>query len=144
MSNLRAVTLLHLRLYVVVLTLRFKGESKPEFLYIYIYIYNSSPVIQTNQLMLCREIIAACSEIHTKHVNTLCGQNVEFLAAFAKLRKATFNFVISVCPSTRNSSPPTVRSFVKFDTSVFFENLSRKFKFHETLTRITAVLYMKT
>jgi hypothetical protein len=26
--------------------------------------------------MLCREIIAVSSEIHTKHVNTLCGQNV--------------------------------------------------------------------
>ena len=24
-----------------------------------------------------REIIAVCSEIHTKHINTLCGQNVE-------------------------------------------------------------------
>jgi hypothetical protein len=30
-------------------------------------------------LMLCREIIAVCSEIHTKHINTLCGQNVEFV-----------------------------------------------------------------
>jgi hypothetical protein len=25
------------------------------------------------------EIIAVCSEIHTKHINTLCGQNVEFV-----------------------------------------------------------------
>jgi len=25
-----------------------------------------------------REIIAVCSQIHTKHINTLCGQNVEF------------------------------------------------------------------
>jgi hypothetical protein len=29
--------------------------------------------------MLCREIIAVCSEIHIKHTNTLCGQNVEFV-----------------------------------------------------------------
>ena len=29
--------------------------------------------------MLYREIIAACSQIHTKHINTLCGQNVEFV-----------------------------------------------------------------
>jgi len=29
--------------------------------------------------MLYREIIAVCSEIHTKHKNTLCGQNVELL-----------------------------------------------------------------
>jgi hypothetical protein len=28
--------------------------------------------------MLYREIIAVCSEIHTKHINTVCGQNVEF------------------------------------------------------------------
>jgi hypothetical protein len=29
--------------------------------------------------MLYREIITVCSQIHTKHINTLCGQNVEFL-----------------------------------------------------------------
>jgi hypothetical protein len=29
--------------------------------------------------MLYREIMAACSEIHTKHINKLCGQNVELL-----------------------------------------------------------------
>ena len=49
--------------------------------------------------MLCMEIIAVCSQIHTKHINTLCGQNVGFLGAFAKLRKVTVNFVISVRPS---------------------------------------------
>jgi hypothetical protein len=29
--------------------------------------------------MLYREIIADCSEINTKHVNTMCGQNIELL-----------------------------------------------------------------
>jgi hypothetical protein len=29
--------------------------------------------------MLYREIIAVCSESHSKHTNTLCGQNVEFV-----------------------------------------------------------------
>jgi len=28
--------------------------------------------------MLYREIIAVCSEIRTEHINTLCGQDVEF------------------------------------------------------------------
>ena len=28
--------------------------------------------------MLYREIIAVCSQIHTKHINTECGQNVDF------------------------------------------------------------------
>jgi len=29
--------------------------------------------------MLYSEIIAVCSQTHTKHINTLCGQNVESL-----------------------------------------------------------------
>ena len=29
--------------------------------------------------MLYREIIVVCSQIHTKHINTLCGQNAELL-----------------------------------------------------------------
>jgi len=29
--------------------------------------------------MLYREIIAVCSQMHTKHINALCGHNVEFL-----------------------------------------------------------------
>jgi hypothetical protein len=29
--------------------------------------------------MLYREIIAVCSEIHTKHIDTLCGQKVDLL-----------------------------------------------------------------
>jgi hypothetical protein len=29
--------------------------------------------------MLYREIIGVCSQIHTKHINVLCVQNVEFV-----------------------------------------------------------------
>ena len=29
--------------------------------------------------MLYRKIMADCSQIHTKHINTVCGQNVELL-----------------------------------------------------------------
>jgi hypothetical protein len=29
--------------------------------------------------MLYWEIIAVCSEMHTKYINTVCGQNVELL-----------------------------------------------------------------
>jgi len=36
-------------------------------------------VMKTSLLMLYREIMAVCSEIHTKHINILCGQNVELL-----------------------------------------------------------------
>jgi len=64
---------------------------KPE-LYIKIQSVPSSKhsvsIIKTSQLMLYKEIIAVflisnfrcvCSEIHTKHINTQCGQNVEFV-----------------------------------------------------------------
>jgi len=40
---------------------------------------HSVSVIKTSQLMLYREIIAVCSQIHTKHINAVCGQNVELL-----------------------------------------------------------------
>jgi hypothetical protein len=39
----------------------------------------SASVVKNSRLTLYREIIAVCSEIHTKHINTLCGQNVELL-----------------------------------------------------------------
>jgi len=29
--------------------------------------------------MLYWEIIAVCCQVHTKHINTVCGQNVELL-----------------------------------------------------------------
>ena len=64
--------------------------------------------------MLYRKINAVCSEIHTKHINTLCAQNVEYLRAFEKLRKATISFVISVCLSARNNSAPIGRVYMKF------------------------------
>ena len=40
---------------------------------------HSASVIKTSQLMLYREIIAVCSQIHTKHINTLCGRKVGFV-----------------------------------------------------------------
>ena len=35
--------------------------------------------LKANKLMLYTEINAVCSQIHTKHINTLCGQNAELL-----------------------------------------------------------------
>ena len=39
--------------------------------------------------MLYREIIAVCSQIHTKHINTVCGQNVELLNVKLAVHKVT-------------------------------------------------------
>jgi hypothetical protein len=43
------------------------------------FIANLRKRLKASQLMLYREIIAVCSEIHIAHINTLCGQNVELL-----------------------------------------------------------------
>jgi len=50
------------------------------------------------------------------------------LGAFAKLRKATIRFVMTVCLSTWKNSAWQI--FMKLDVWVFFENLSGKFKFY--------------
>ena len=56
----------------------------------------------------------------------------QFSDAFAKLRKATISFVMSVSPSVR----PSIRveqvssNWTNFDVLVFFENLLKEFKFH--------------
>jgi len=37
---------------------------------------HSASIIKTSQLMLYREIMAVCSEIHTIYINTVCEQSV--------------------------------------------------------------------
>ena len=37
-------------------------------------IYRITSVTQTSQLMLYREIIAVCSQIHTKHINAVWAE----------------------------------------------------------------------
>ena len=44
--------------------------------------------------MLYREIIAVCSQVHTKHINTLCGQNVELLNVELTVHTVTTGFII--------------------------------------------------
>jgi len=44
--------------------------------------------------MLYREIIAVCSQIHTKHTNTLCGQNVSVTKSNQLM---LYREVIAVC-----------------------------------------------
>ena len=39
--------------------------------------------------MLYMEIIAFCCQIHTKHINTVCGKNVELLNAKQKYTAVT-------------------------------------------------------
>ena len=43
--------------------------------------------------MLYREIITVCSQIHTKHINTLCGQNVELYIKIQSVPRSKHNSV---------------------------------------------------
>ena len=60
---------------------RFEGEEFELYLNIQLVPRSKHPVsvTQISHLMLYREIIDGYSEIHIKHINTLCGQNVELL-----------------------------------------------------------------
>ena len=58
------------------------------------------------------------------------------------MRKVTISFAMSsVLPSAWNSSASTGRISMKFDIRGFFENLSKKFKFHKNQIRITCILH---
>jgi len=56
--------------------------------------------------MLYREIIDVCSQIHTKHINTLCGQNVELLNVKLAAHKASSHLIYEsfVCYILRHTS----------------------------------------
>ena len=56
------------------------------------------------------------------------GTGCTNVCASAKLRKAAFSFIVSVCPSAWKSSTATGRISLKFYSCMFFENLARKFK----------------
>jgi hypothetical protein len=84
--------------------------------------------------MLYREIIAVCSEMHTKHINALCGQKVEFvnvdrqmcvplfplphqlLAQHLDVRNKTFGF-INCCVQYKPRAVPDVLH--RLNVSVF-------------------------
>jgi hypothetical protein len=51
--------------------------------------------------MVYREIIAVCSEIQTKHINTPCGRNVELLNV---IRGGTYSNHLAVKFKCWNSS----------------------------------------
>ena len=85
----------------------------------------------------CPEILSLLTKSDPHTQNTAIIRNLMFsyktcliLDTLEKLRKAIISFVMSVCPFELNTSACTERIFTKFGFSVFFENLSRKFKFH--------------
>jgi hypothetical protein len=82
----------------------------------------------------CMDPLSLPISVHSKH------WIIPFVCSFVRLGNATLSFVISVCLSVRSSTgdslAPTGRIFMKFHIRLFFENLSRKFKFHSNRMRI--------
>jgi len=55
--------------------------------------------------MLYREIIAVCSENHTKHITTLCGQNLELLNVKLVVHIVTTELKgLNICYTSTNQS----------------------------------------
>jgi hypothetical protein len=78
--------------------------------------------------MLYREIIAVRSQIHTKHINTLCGQNVELLNV--KPGSAySYRWVLMVNKSRLTDSMEVVGNSSKFSCNVWRPNLVRHYVF---------------
>ena len=76
----------------------------------------------------------ARARVQTAHTESTAVDEYQrkcpFLGALAKLWKVTISFVMSVRPSAWNNSAPTKWISMKFDSWAFFEDMSRKFKFH--------------
>ena len=66
---------------------------------------HSVSVTKTSQLTLYRQIIAVCSQSHTKHINTLCGQNGEF---FNIMPNGTYIVFTALQYSSSNTLPTSV------------------------------------
>ena len=87
-------------------------------------------VIKTNELRTGK-YCNLCSSCVPHKRKCLVLAEVEFLGAYANLRKATINFVMSVrLLSVRIELGSHRTDFQTFDIRGFLESLSRKIKFH--------------
>ena len=62
--------------------------------------------------MLYREIIAVCSQINTKYVNTLCGQNVELLNPYPTAFPYGNGMVLHFYQQQESSTTKTVHKVI--------------------------------
>jgi hypothetical protein len=69
------------------------------------------------------------------------GKQQSSLGLYAPLQKVIVSFVMTVCPSAWNNSPPFARIFRKFYIWDLFGKFLQKFKFHWNLTRISGTLH---
>ena len=57
----------------------FRAGGRTDMTKLIVVFRNFATAPKANKLTPYSEIIAVCSQIHTKHINKLCGQNVELL-----------------------------------------------------------------
>jgi hypothetical protein len=57
----------------------FHADRRTDMTKLIVAFRNFANVPKNEPSLLYSEIIAVCSDIHTEHINTLCGQNVEFV-----------------------------------------------------------------
>jgi hypothetical protein len=62
--------------------------------------------------MLCSEIIAVCSQIRTKHINTLCGQNVEMLNVKLAVRPSQPLYSMTTGALSKSAHPVSPHSII--------------------------------
>ena len=70
--------------------------------------------------MLYREIIAVCSQIHTKHINTLCGQNVELYIKIQSVPRSKHTVSVTAFPRLLGPSlfPPSFLNYINNEIKV--------------------------
>jgi hypothetical protein len=87
----------------------------------------SSVQIQTHGTTLCQNgTVLLWSTGTLPFIRYRLQRLIYFLGAFAKLRKATLNFVMSVRLSAWNNSAHTGRIFMQFYIWLFFSSLLKK------------------
>jgi len=77
---------------------------------------------------------------HSAMVISLYSINWLIFMRVRKIAKGGY-YLRHVCPSARNNSASNGRIFMKCGIWGFFENISRKFKFHWNRTRIKVTLH---
>jgi hypothetical protein len=102
----------------------------------------SDSEIYRYELLNLWNILGCCINMTVGYIYFIASRTVHILVRrLVKLRKALISFIMSVCPFAWNNWAHTGRNFTKFYIWLFSENLTRKFKFHENLTRITGTLH---
>ena len=91
-------------------------------------------ILDYNYIMQCEIIIQW--QILCCCIMFLC---IDWFLACCKISKSS-SWLCHLCLSKWNNLAHTGEIFMKFDIWLFFENLSRKFKFHWNLTRIMNTL----